>query len=142
MSLLRDNPNLKDEQILSLVNCSLRTVTYAKAKLRKKLPQFKQTISKDNPACIAEAQEINPVDLLMSKCMEMMSRPNPDSRWGGILKDILKTTGRLDIQLKNESEGISYLSKLSSEDLAKISIGKDSPVNRSEPDEEGQSLYR
>ena len=144
IKLLKKNPSLKSLEVATLVGCSMRTVSYARDKLE---PRKKENVQPSlqpescNSAMSLEFANIDPVDLLMSKCMEMLNRSNPDSRWGTILKDILKNTGRLDIKLQSEEDYKLYLTKLPEDKLVQISTGKESLSNSLQEEEQEDSLY-
>ena len=147
IEILTKNPRLSNKEAEKLVVCSERTIARARKSIREAMPKNESlnafTPDREDSDCeTGFLQGLDPVDLLQNKLVQKCRMPNPDTADLRLLRDVLKDTGKLDMKIQGEEDYKLYLSKMSDEELVRISTGKELPNNISQQEDREDSLYQ
>ena len=123
-------PHASQIELAALASCDPKQVRYAMGK-----PEWKEIEELHKAAANLDTSEVDAVDLLFTKLVELASLPVPDVRVINALMTFLDKTGQL--VPKGVEEGCQRrLQKLSMRDLVEVSTGK------SHEDGDSDSLYQ
>lgn len=129
-------PHANNTELAKLCDCSEKTVRYAQTKA-----EWTEVSVLEQEAANLDVDDVEALDLLYGKLIEVCSVDNPDIRALNALMTFLDKTGRLEPKGSEEAKWRQKVSKLSPSELVDIATAE-GPVKSSQQEGSEDSLYR